>query len=358
MRMQSAFVVGVVLFASTAAAQNAPPRVNEPIVHSGLFIMRPDGKPGGFAVQTGEHAGADLAGTLFVSPCSSIGAARPSRPISAFATDVWQMSGRVLELDDQQVSLQVGWRRVRRDGQDESSPEQHTTLILKRGERNTLETINVAATGSCEARSVSLDVIFASRRELYGFDPVRPGAGGGGGSGSAGGRSGFVQGTVKESGAGGGGGMSFGMQKLGHPALEKLSADLWLVRSTPGRSDETLHVTSQVMPIPMTYAFTPLTIQTTAGSVSVKVEGTIEAGLSPQGERQFHFTAKRNITSTTSRQPTRDGSAVVEGSTKTTVLMPGPDEVLSFEMPPLRTADGVTLPDRLSIRVRVNAPQK
>jgi hypothetical protein len=353
--MQSAFIVGVVLFAGTAAAQQAPSRVNEPIVHSGLFIMRSDGKLGGFAVQTGEHAGADLSGTLYVSPCSGIGAASPGRPISAFATDVWQMTGRVLEFDDQQVTLQVGWRRVRRNGQDESSPEQHTTLILKRGERNTLETINVATNGSCEARSVSLDVIYASRQELYGFDPARPGAGGGG---SVGGRSGFVQGAMKEAGAGGGASVSFGMQKLGHPALEKLSADLWLVRSTPGRSDETFHMTSKVMPIPTTYAFAPLTIQTTSGSVSVRVEGTVEAGLSPQGERQFHFTATRNVLSTTTRVPARDGRAVVEGSTKTTVSLPGPDEVLSFEMPPLRTADGVTLPDRLSIRVRVNPSPK
>jgi hypothetical protein len=33
----------------------------------------------------------------------------------------------------------------------------------------------------------------------------------------------------------------------------------------------------------------------------------------------------------------------MQGSTKTTVALPGPDEVLSFEMPPLRASDGVTL---------------
>ena len=152
--------------------------------------------------------------------------------------------------------------------------------------------------------------------------------------------------------------MSGGAHKAGNPAFEMVNVDLWLVRNTPGRADETVHVTSRVMPAPVAYAFAPLTIQTSAGVVSVKVEGTVEVGQSPQGEPQFHFTATRNVTSTTSLRPTRDGRSVVEGSTKTTVALPRPDEVLSFEMPPLRTADGVTLPDRLSIRVRVNASPK
>jgi hypothetical protein len=357
MRIAS-FTAIVVLAATAAAAQTASVRMNEPIIHSGLFVVRPDGKSSGFAVQTGDDAGADLAGTLYMSPCSGIGAASPGRSITAFATDVWQMTGRVLELDEQHASVQVGWRRVRRGGQDDNSPEQQTTLTLKRGERITLETISAPASGACEARNVSLDVVFASRRELYGFTPGSGARAGGGGSGSLNSPNGHVQGTLRQSGAGGGGALSFGTQKLGNPAIEKLNVDLWLVRSTPGRADETLHVTSQVMPIPANYAFAPLAIQTSGGMVNVKVEGTVEAGLSAQGERQFHFTATRNVTSTTSPRPARDGRSVVEGSTKTTVALPGPDEVLSFEMPPLRTADGVTLPDRLSIRVRVSASPK
>ena len=92
--------------------------------------------------------------------------------------------------------------------------------------------------------------------------------------------------------------------------------------------------------------------------MTVKVEGTVEAGQSPEGERRFHFTATRSVTSVTSARPTRDGKPIVEGSTKTTVALPGPDEVLSFEMPPLRTPEGVTLSDRLSVRVRLAPPSK
>jgi hypothetical protein len=361
MKPRIASLAGVVLLvASPAWAQSVSAAFGEPMIHSGLFIMRPDGKHSGSAVQTGQRVGDDLGGTLYMSACSGIGAASPGRQISAFATDIWQMSGKVLELNDQHASVQIGWKRLRRAGQDENATEQVTTLTLRRGERITIENINAPASGSCDARSVQLDIVFASRQELYGITAEQYAGVSGGGTGraGAGARGGFVQGTVKESGAGGGGAVSFGMQKTGHPALERLSAELWLVRSTPGRADETLHVTSQVMPIPSSYSFAPLTIQTSNGSFSIKVEGTVEAGLSSDGDRKFHFTARRTTTTLTSNRPARDDKPVVEGSTKTTVGMPGPEEVLSFEMPPLRTADGIALPDRLSIRVRLSSSSK
>jgi hypothetical protein len=33
--------------------------------------------------------------------------------------------------------------------------------------------------------------------------------------------------------------------------------------------------------------------------------------------------------------------------------MPGPEEVLSFEMPPIRLHGGVELPDRISVRLQI-----
>ena len=119
---------------------------------------------------------------------------------------------------------------------------------------------------------------------------------------------------------------------------------MWLVRSTPGRADETLHITSQVVPIPVSYAFAPLTIQTATGTVTVKVEGTVETGQSPRGRTplSLHGNAERDIRDDGAARA-RTAKPTVEGSTKTTVALPGPDEVLSFEMPPLRTPEGVTL---------------
>jgi hypothetical protein len=301
-----------------------------------------------------------MAGVVYLSPCSGMGASNPGRPVSAFATDVWLMSGKVLELTDELASVHIGWRRLRSGGQNENLPEQTVTLTLKRGERHTLESIAAPASGSCEARNVSLDVVFSTRSELSGMSATDFAGGSRGSSGAGAGAGGRV---VSGAGAGTGGGagaagVAFvrgGISSAGHKMvpLEKLSADLWLVRRTPGRADETLHITSQVVPFPLAYAFAPLTIQTATGSLTVKVEGTVETGQSSEGERRFHFTATRSVTSLTTARPAPDGKPIVEGSTKTTVAMPGPEEVLSFEMPPLKTPEGVALPDRLSIRVRL-----
>lgn len=370
-------LIGALALASSAAAAQTPAApVNQPIVHSGLFGIRADGRVSGYAVQTGEHIGADMAGIVYMSPCSGMGASNPGRPVSAFATDVWLMSGKVLELTDDQALVQIGWRRIRSGGQEDSSPEQSATLTLKRGERNTLESITVPASGSCEASKASLDVVFASRPELYGKSAAdfagrgrvvsRARAGGGSGSGGASGSESPASGGGSGSGGSGSGGgasvrngiVSAAGGKVAFTAPDRLNADLWLVRTTPGLADETLHTTAQVVAFPMAYTFAPVTIQTATGSVTVKVEGTVETGQAPDGERRFHFTATRSVMSVTSARPARDGKPIVEGSTKTTVALPGSDEVLSFEMPPLKTPEGVTLPDRLSIRVRVASAAK
>jgi hypothetical protein len=348
------FTAAIAAIATGAWAQTAAP-TGKPMVQFGLFTMRPDGKIGSSAAQVGDTVGDDLDGTLHLSSCSGGGAGSPGRPLSAFATDVWSTSGKVLELSNEQASVQVGWRRTRRAGQDESSPAQSTTLTLRRGERHTVETIAVPASGSCEGRTVSLDVVFASRSELYGIseaDDARGSSVSGGGRGtSAGGRLPDAQGSMQR--AGGGGSATVVGSGATHPGLQRLTAELWLVRSTPGAADQTLHVTSPLRPFPEPYAFAPLTIRTASGTISVKVEGTLEGGLSPEGDQRLHFTATRTVTALTSSRPARDAKAVVEGSTKTTLNMPGADEVLSFELPPLRTADGATVPDRFSVRVRI-----
>jgi hypothetical protein len=354
-------------WAQPGAASGAQPgsaftNINRPIVSSGLFVTSADGQSRGSAVQTGERPGADMAGVVYISPCGVIGAASVDRPISAFATDIWLMSGNVQELSDQLASVQIGWRRLRRNGQEESSPEQSHTLNLRRGERHTLENIAVPAMGECEERNVSLDVVFASRQELWG---IRPGGAGGGGGGSTGGGMGTRSGSGSGSGSGAGAGAGSGggggaryvvspaMKGVGDPALERRTADIWLVRSTPGRADETRHVTSQVIAAPMKYSFPPLTMATGFGTLQVVVAGTVEVGVSPDGKPGFHFTATRNMVWSATTQPAKGSSEIVEGSTKTTVDVPGADEVLSFEMPPLRAPDGTVLPDRLSVRVRL-----
>src|SRR3954467_6219660 len=121
MSLRATFLVGMTIIGSTSAhAQTTRPVMNEPIVHVGLFVLGPDGGTSGSATQTGERLGADLAGTVYMAPCAFLGGANPGHPVSASATEVWQLSGKVLELTGEHASVQVGWQRVRRGGQEDT----------------------------------------------------------------------------------------------------------------------------------------------------------------------------------------------------------------------------------------------
>ena len=84
------------------------------------------------------------------------------------------------------------------------------------------------------------------------------------------------------------------------------------------------------------------------------VQGTIETGLAPDGEPRLFFTASRRVTFAPRGRPARDTVPVVGTSSKTTMAMPGPDDVVAFEMPPLQVPGGETLPNKLSIRVKLS----
>ncbi|MCC7044322.1 MAG: hypothetical protein IT183_10685 [Acidobacteria bacterium] len=114
-----------------------------------------------------------------------------------------------------------------------------------------------------------------------------------------------------------------------------------------------MHVTSSVTSIPATFAFAPITIDAASGTATVQVEGTVEVGYTPEGERRFFFSANRRLGFVPANRPARDSAPVNEGSSRTSVPVPGPDQILSFELPPLQLPGGGVLPDRFSVRVRL-----
>jgi hypothetical protein len=369
---------------SGAGAGSAGPDPTQPVVHAGLFRVRQDGSLGGFASWTGRVAGEDLSATVYMLPCSTLGAASASWPVSTGATDVWRLSGRVLSVDDAQASVQLSWERLRQSGKDVSSPPQSVSVVLNRGERTTLETVSLQRVGGCGADSVALSLLFASREDIYPNSSV----GGAFGSSAAGRGSANVAGdksgrTIIESrggatgarvgsgrgGAGGFGGSgasgavgSGGSSFRNYQALVELvptqpMADLWLVHAVPGAGGRTLHArVAQVYQFPRAFTFAPLTIHTPSGVLTVLVQGTVETTLTREGEPRLSFSAQRSVAFAPVGRAARDTPPVTEGSTKTAVPIPTANEVLSFEMPPLKTPGGATLPDLLSIRLRLSAP--
>ena len=98
------------------------------------------------------------------------------------------------------------------------------------------------------------------------------------------------------------------------------------------------------------FAFTPFTIETAAGPIGVQINGSLQV-TSERGSAELVFTAVRDVkyaTSDSNRDLTRTGSSTTRNP------MPGPDEVLSFELPPIRMPNGnSTLSDQYSVRLRI-----
>jgi hypothetical protein len=328
---------------ASAQIGNVPPAtLNTPILHVGLFTIRPDGSAGAHAVETARSAGEPFSGAVYLAPCATIGAVSGVRPLPASATEAWRLSGRVLALTEAQTSLQLTWHKIRQNGQDVALPGNTVNLTLNRGERVRLDGVTVQAAGLCPERTAAFDAVFASLNEMIpsvgpAFRTV--------GSWQAG-RGAFVT-TVE-------GGDAVTRFAVAGRRRNVTSADLWLVHAAPGSADETRHVAvDSLSSFPREFSFSPVAIPIAAGVLTVLVQGTIEMGLTPEGEPRLYFSANRRVTFAPGGRAPRDTAPVVEASTKTAVPMPGPDDVLAFEMPPLRVPGGDAVPNKLSVRVRV-----
>jgi hypothetical protein len=83
----------------------------------------------------------------------------------------------------------------------------------------------------------------------------------------------------------------------------------------------------------------------------VSVECYVEDGRTPTGEPRLFVSASRKVTFAPSSEQVRDVRPVVEGSIKTAVEKPGPNDVLSFELPAIQYPGAPSVPDRFSIRL-------
>src|SRR5262249_14885920 len=104
------------------------------------------------------------------------------------------------------------------------------------------------------------------------------------------------------------------------------------------------------------FAFSPFTIETPAGSLNVQIGGSLQ-GVIEGKEPQLVFTTTRTIRTQTqfsTSGSSRAASTTSSGFSTTRNPMPGPGEVLSFELPPIRVPNSTaTVLDQYSVRVRI-----
>jgi hypothetical protein len=142
------------------------------------------------------------------------------------------------------------------------------------------------------------------------------------------------------------------------------SVELWFIHTANGREEVVAHPTMRMNREGASFSFAPIAITTAKGVPGmVQTTGRIRVTTSDAGDEQLQVTTIRRVTSSERgvsppvTVSVRDGVAHASGTSTTSHPMPGPEEVLAFEMPPIRTMDGSVVADQFSVRLRIGRIQ-
>jgi hypothetical protein len=342
----SSVVLLVLAQAVTPSQRNAP---SSPVLQVGVFSYGPDGKSQAAAYDT------TLAAESFqyIAGCEIGGG---NRPIPDRATDAWRVSGKVDRLNADEAVVRVDWQRIRAGGMAVTSPGGSIQLTLHPGDRVPLDTANPDPTAGCGGRTIGFEARFGPRPGFM----VGPGGalsespavtimrdGGGGMIGAAAAPVSANSRAGNDSAAGANTGA----------VTKPFTADLWLVKTDrvhPERGE--FNMQGLVVDVRGTteFAFSPFAVDTSGGLANIHVSGVLRS-VNEKGSIELVCTLARTIRYSTN-DATRNASASVTGTSTTRNPMPGPDEVLSFELPPVTVPNTTaTVPEQYSVRLRIRS---
>jgi hypothetical protein len=358
MRFSTLMMIAAVAGSVTTAAGQSPAAGGQPaapgvapaapIVQIGLFGYRADGNASSMAYDTEPS----LKSAVFIrtsgqNSCTmGAGGVPPDG-----ATDIWRFTGKILSSSPEEVVVELDWRRTLAGGTEVGAPGSSQVLTLRAGDRVLLDSVTPPAcwtTVGFEARYMP--------RPFVGTITYRPQGGVGGGGRVAGG-GGIGSGTtvrVNSGSAGSGAGASSvrtGSATFTVAAPAQYDVNVWLVRQSPGKPDESEHQLLRVGGDEVAFAFPPIDVETAKGPIGVQVTGAVAVTSGASGPKLVLKTNRRVARSRADATP-RDGTDV-NGTSRSTLALPRPEEVLSFEMPPLLGAN-TPVADRFSVRLTVS----
>jgi hypothetical protein len=340
-----ASLLTVVAMSGQPTPQWAP---DTPTVQVGVYAYKADGTIGARAFGT-----PPLDSVVWTSESlCQVGAGRMAGTPPAHA---WKFSGTIVSQTADEAVIQLEWQRTYDHGQSASGRGGSVQLTLRRGEPVPLDFASPTAT-TCGVTSVGFEARYEPRFRL-------PAAGSGSGGGIGGG-------AGRGSGGGGGGRAvsesassststtvdgSIGGARASAVRSEMVDVNLWLIHTGPGREEEVRHQVLRSAPDGARFSFAPLTIDVADGQASVQVNGAYRI---TENGRQLSFTTNRVVSfRPTAPSPHRTTVASSKGEGKTVIDMPGPDDVVEFELPPFGIGVGPGGPDKFSIRVRIRPAQ-
>jgi hypothetical protein len=125
--------------------------------------------------------------------------------------------------------------------------------------------------------------------------------------------------------------------------------DLWFVHKPPSGDEEVMHSLLRVDRSGGSMRFLPVTISGPQGAATIQIGVTIALPNDASGQMQLVFTTVRTVQFVPVGRPPRDP---LSSSGITTGPVPGPAEVLAYEMPDIKIPGGPSLDDKFSVRVR------
>ena len=133
------------------------------------------------------------------------------------------------------------------------------------------------------------------------------------------------------------------------------NAELWLVHSVPGKPDTVVPAMARIEGGAGTFSFAPMRLPRDDRNLhGHNGEGRSQLVPGDPRPRMLTFSAIRAVSFTPNHRPTRNPTETrPEGGTVNSSGMPGPDDVVAFEMPPLKAAGAPSVPDKFSIRLRL-----
>ena len=322
--------------------------MSEPIVQVGLFAYEADGNATARAVYTPPGLGHREAVVWATATLCQLGAGR--MPAEGTAAHAWRFTGKIVSSTPEEAVVQLEWRRTLDHGQAVAGPGSSVQLTLRVGEPVPLDLI--APTSSKCAASSAFEARYESRHI-----PMRHGTGGSGGVGygaATGGGTGhaFKQyGTQRGSSDVGGSSAAAPGASVAPaaPASGAFEMSVWLVHTAPGR-EERVHYLAQPLSRSegANFTFPRLALAIPEGEVSVQIGGSFSI---ENDGRDLVFTPVRTVMFKSAAGRTSGTQRRGEG--KVSSPMPGPNDVLSFELPPVWTGTGPGIPDKFAIRVRL-----
>jgi hypothetical protein len=301
----------------------------------------------------------------------------------------WRVAGRILQRAGDAFVVEAEWQRIGDGaGRAVDGPKSIQQITIRLGEHVMLDQMAPTLGGPCPKRTVRLEAAIV----LPDLSRTKPAAGGGGGSGRGGAGAGSggaggsaatarelrahaeaLMGAISGSGSMTAAEMARSMARVTRGVISGIPAgsgavaagdgppvemrpvssasydvETWLVHVPPGGVEETQRMAIHISAGGDTLSFAPIVVPTSAGPANVDIATMVRPVETVDGRLVLHVVVARRVS----------GSAKTLGSSAKFIPMPGPSDIVSFEMPQLpRVGVDPTVGHQFSVRIRV-APGK